>query len=222
MGSRLGGLKGRVAEFGEGVRNFGREVKAAWENSTSHEMTLGELATPDGMTMGGGVRLPDLGRPLKAIKLFMESRGNGNGGGSTLETSIESHNLRPNESPHYSVEFSAQLSEDLYPGRSENAHFADANRQLYEAIQGDTEFGAALESRYPGITEHVTPGPRGGYSRTPPTEQGLTWHHHPENAGVLELVPQAHHAAPGPVQTLLHPEQRGGMVNWGGGRRRRG
>jgi hypothetical protein len=47
---------------------------------------------------------------------------------------------------------------------------------------------------------------------------GLTWHHHPTRPGVLQLIPRAHHKAKGPVQKSLHPDGRGGMQNWGGGR----
>ncbi len=128
---------------------------------------------------------------------------------------------RPPTSPNYSVEFRAKISSRLYPGRSEHAHFADANRQLHEAFQGDPGFARAMEQRYPGITEHVSPGPRGGFNRSSPTDQGLVWHHHPDEAGVLELIPTAQHTAPGPVQGSLHPQGSGGMNTWGGGRQRR-
>jgi hypothetical protein len=49
----------------------------------------------------------------------------------------------------------------------------------------------------------------------PPTRQGLTWHHNSYEKWVMELIPRAHHSAPGPVQSNLHPNQQGGMKIWG-------
>ena len=126
---------------------------------------------------------------------------------------------RPADGPHYSVAYEANLERGVdYPGRSDRHHFSQSNRQLHEPIQGDPEFANAMESLYPGVSEHVAPGPRGGLLAEPP--QDLTWHHHPDREGVMQLVLREHRRAPGAVQELLHPNQRGGMENWGGGRSR--
>lgn len=105
----------------------------------------------------------------------------------------------------------------MYPGRSDRAHFQEANRQLHAALEADPAFADAMETMYPGIKSGVAPGPRGAHRRGPPTAD-TTWHHHPDREGVLQLMPRDQHRAPGPVQQSLHPDQRGGMQNWGGGR----
>jgi RHS repeat-associated protein len=124
---------------------------------------------------------------------------------------------RPVDSPHYSVEYEAQLGPNDYPGRSDRHHFAVANRQLHESFQQDPQFGQNLESRYPGITDRIQPGKRGAHPRIAP-HKDLTWHHEATRPGVMQLIPRAHHQAPGPVQGSLHPGGKGGMELWGGGR----
>lgn len=122
---------------------------------------------------------------------------------------------RPVSSPHYSVVNEVQLRPGTYTASDAN-HFRQANRQLYEMMQENPSLASSLESQYPGITSHVTPGPRGGVADTSPP--GLTWHHDPNIPGQLQLVPRIHHQAPGPVQNTLHPQQQGGREIWGGGR----
>jgi RHS repeat-associated protein len=143
-----------------------------------------------------------------------------------LTTSCTDPPPRPADSPAYSVAFEAELDPGHYPGRSENFHFSEGNRQLHQAFQSDPAFARAMEEMYPGIVDGVAPGPRGGFPRRGPIPgvdgdpPPLTWHHHPTREGVLQLIPYEHHRAPGPVQGSLHPDGRGGMENWGGGRRR--
>ena len=122
---------------------------------------------------------------------------------------------RPLTSPNYSVLMEAELKLGTYMASDAN-HFRQANSQLYQMIQGDTSLGTLFEAQYPGITDFVTPGPRGGFADTSPP--GLTWHHDPETPGNLQLVPRDQHQAPGPVQNSLHPNQQGGREIWGGGR----
>jgi RHS repeat-associated protein len=122
---------------------------------------------------------------------------------------------RPADSRLYSTVFEAQLRNGTLDA-SDASHFRQGNRQLHELLQQDQELAARLGQQYPGIAEHVTPGPRGGIADTAPP--GLTWHHHPTRPGVLQLVPRVEHRAPGAVQSALHPEGRGGRENWGGGR----
>ena len=128
---------------------------------------------------------------------------------------------RPSASPHYSVAYSGQLVEGRdFPGRSPATHFQESNRQLHEALSADPEYAASLEAQYPGIIAGVQPGARGAYPRRAPTSE-LTWHHNAWDDGRMELVPTAHHEAAGPVQRTLHPNRRGGMEVWGGGRKRK-
>ncbi|RZP74423.1 hypothetical protein D8T51_17095 [Vibrio vulnificus] len=124
---------------------------------------------------------------------------------------------RPLSSSQYSVVYEAKIDDKYYPGRSDKVHFQDANKKLHEAMLADSSFAKSMEDMYPGITEGVKPGPRGAYPRRAPVRD-LTWHHHPEKAGVMELVPLSQHQAPGVVQESLHPGGKGGMYNWGGGR----
>ncbi len=123
--------------------------------------------------------------------------------------------IRPADSPTYSVVLEADLKPGMFTA-SDAAHFRAANRQLHQFLQDSPELAAQLEQYYPGITAHVSPGPRGGVADTPPP--GLIWHHHPKTPGKLQLIPRDQHSAPGPVQHTLHPNQRGGRENWGGGR----
>ena len=122
---------------------------------------------------------------------------------------------RPSTSPYYSVVTDSTLRPGTFTASDAN-HFRQANRQLYEMMQADSTLAAELESEYPGITDHVTPGARGGFADTSPP--GLTWHHDPKTPGNLQLVPRNQHQAPGPVQDNLHPGQQGGRELWGGGR----
>jgi hypothetical protein len=122
--------------------------------------------------------------------------------------------LRPRHSSFYSVVMEAKLRPGTYTAADAN-HFRQANRQLHSFMQENPEFTKALEREFPGITTHVTPGPRGGVADTPPP--GLQWHHDPHLPGNLQLVPGPHHRAAGPVQQSLHPNQKGGREIWGGG-----
>jgi hypothetical protein len=123
---------------------------------------------------------------------------------------------RPAKSPFYSVVFEAKLRpKKHYPNVSRAKHFQEGNRQLHQTLKKDPALAKKMEELYPGINKWVEPGPRGAHSRQPP--KGLTWHHHPDRKGVLQLIPRAQHEAKGPIQQSLHPGKRGGMENWGGG-----
>jgi hypothetical protein len=128
-----------------------------------------------------------------------------------------SADARPLTSHRYSVATEVQLRPGIdFPGRSDRQHFSRANRDLHERMQADPQFAAMLEGLYPGLTQAVSPGARGAFRGVSPTSASLVWHHHPTRPGVLQLVPDAHHGAPGPVQQTLHPNGQGGMENWGG------
>ncbi len=120
----------------------------------------------------------------------------------------------------YSVAYEAKLPKDKYPGVSAAKHNQEANRQLHEQFVKDPKFAEGMEKLYPGITEGVKPGKRGAYPRKPPTKD-VTWHHEPNREGVMQLMPIEQHVAPGKIQSVLHPNGKGGMQNWGGGRKRK-
>lgn len=90
---------------------------------------------------------------------------------------------------------------------------------MYEAFQADPNFTRQMEELYPGINNGVAPGPRGAFSRTAPTGV-VTWHHSVQREGSLELVPFEQHTSGGFIQSILHPNGKGGMEIWGGGRKR--
>ena len=108
----------------------------------------------------------------------------------------------------------------MYPNVSDAKHFQEANKQLHEAFVKDPAFAQAMETLYLGIIDGVKPGPRGAYPRKPPTPD-VTWHHESNRVGILQLMPIVQRTASGPIQSVLHPNGRGGMQNWGGGRRRK-
>ena len=120
----------------------------------------------------------------------------------------------------YSVAYEVELPSDMYPGVSDARHFQEANRQLHEAFERNPQFAQAMETLYPGIIEGVKLGKRGAYPRTHPTKE-VTWHHEANRAGILQLMPINQHRAKGKIQSILHPNGKGGMENWGGGRKRK-
>jgi hypothetical protein len=122
---------------------------------------------------------------------------------------------RPADSPYYSVVAESQLKPEDYQ-KNDGRHNQEANRQLYDRMQADPGLANSLEKHYPGITKGVSPGPRGAFSRTSPTPH-LTWHHDPQRPGVLQLMSKEQHQAAGAIQQSLHPNQKGGRENWGGG-----
>jgi len=113
----------------------------------------------------------------------------------------------------------ARLANKQYYGKIQGpisklrwTHFQEANRQLYEVMEADTYFKQQVELLYPGITKEVQPGRRGAFSRTAPTSE-VTWHHEPNRSGIMQLVPTDQHRAKCSIQSILHPERKGGMEN---------
>ncbi|MFN7663810.1 MAG: RHS repeat-associated core domain-containing protein [Inhella sp.] len=129
---------------------------------------------------------------------------------------------RPAASEQYSVIMEAQLQQGVhFPGKVDYVHFQEANRQLHTVMSAGDDLAVSLERAYPGMMDFSAPGARGAFKGRTPAELGLTWHHHPINPGVLQLIPTVHHKASGAVQRTLHPGGKGGMENWGGGGRKR-
>ncbi|MBL7798022.1 MAG: RHS repeat protein, partial [Saprospiraceae bacterium] len=96
--------------------------------------------------------------------------------------------------------------------KSDAFHFRTANEALYKRMKKDPKLKAKLEKQYPGIYDHVKPGPRGGIKSTAPP--GTTWHHSPDSPGTLELVDRADHKT---NHSIYHPDGEGGRAVWGGG-----
>jgi RHS repeat-associated protein len=114
----------------------------------------------------------------------------------------------------YSVAFEARLPSSLWTA-SREAHFAAANKALYEAMSADPSFAAEMEEMIPGVTQGVAPGPRGAFKRSSPSVL-WTWHHAAE-PGVMQLVPAIQHETGGIWQTIFHAGGAGGFSIWGPG-----
>jgi hypothetical protein len=82
------------------------------------------------------------------------------------------------------------------------AHFKAANEALARDIKANPELGQMMKQM--GVEV-----PTAGKSPA-----GWTWHHVPDQPGVLQLVPRTQHQG-GPWQPLLHPGGVGGFKNWG-------
>ena len=118
----------------------------------------------------------------------------------------------------YEVGYEVRLQKGVdYPNVVDTKHFQQANKQLYDAFQADPKFAKAMEEVYPGINQGVMPGKRGAFPNGAPTRD-VTWHHNPYEEGLLQLVRRDQHRAGGFTQSIFHPEGKGGMEVWGGGR----
>lgn len=127
--------------------------------------------------------------------------------------------IRPTSSKYYSVLYRAKLRKGIdYPGFNDRVHFKEANKQLYNTMSSDEKSKRAYEEIFPGLYNSISPNKLGLFPSKPPTKQGLTWHHIYHEEGVLELIPRSHHRSSGTVQKNLHPNNKGGMKVWGGGR----
>ena len=139
---------------------------------------------------------------------FVDPSGLYNGDGTdgkpvrALNDYVSSHNHRLDPSEYTNT--------DKY-------HFSKANEAVHNRIQADPQYGQALESKYPGITKHVSPTRNGTFRGTSP--KGMTWHHATAaqsgaQNGWLHLVDHKDHAT---FHKIYHPDDIGGRNEWGGG-----
>ncbi|MEO7591496.1 MAG: HNH endonuclease [Byssovorax sp.] len=77
----------------------------------------------------------------------------------------------------------------------------------------DAEFAAALRQALGENFEGSILRSNGSIVASSPA--GWTWHHVPNQPGVLQLVPRIQHATGSAFQPLLHPNGVGGMYIWG-------
>jgi RHS repeat-associated protein len=121
----------------------------------------------------------------------------------------------------YRVFFEATLDRSLFL-ESDSVHFRESNRQLASAMRNDPSLRATLEAAYPSTVGLAERGLRDGMPIAPrqrgaiPTDApaGLTWHHHPEVPGLMQLVDSSDHNTRFPD---YHPDGVGGRNRWGGG-----
>jgi RHS repeat-associated protein len=110
----------------------------------------------------------------------------------------------------YSVAFEASLTEQGVG--TYGSHFADANEQLLKAM-ADPETANALRSTLGTDFEGSIVSQSGAVRGVSPSE--WSWHHVPDQPGLLQLVPRFQHAPGSAWQGLLHPGGVGGMSIWG-------
>jgi hypothetical protein len=110
----------------------------------------------------------------------------------------------------YSVAFETTIPKagtGRYP-----AHFAAANENLLRAMS-DPQLAQMLRQTLGPQFEGTILSPTGRVLGRSPA--GWTWHHVPNQPGVLQLVPIEQHAPGSSWQYLLHPNGEGGMSQWG-------
>nr|WP_281174046.1 RHS repeat-associated core domain-containing protein [Methylomicrobium agile] len=100
----------------------------------------------------------------------------------------------------YSVAFETTIAKQNVGTRA--SHFTQANEALLAAIKEDSVFAKSIDDL--GISI-------GRLDRSP---ANWSWHHVPDQPGVMQLVPRAQHQG-GPWQSLFHPGQIGGFKIWG-------
>ncbi|RFP15462.1 type IV secretion protein Rhs [Duganella sp. BJB488] len=94
---------------------------------------------------------------------------------------------------------------------SDDYHFSKANESVYQRLQTDPEFRRTLQTKYPGVIEHVQPSSTGNFSGDSPP--GMTWHH-ADKPGSLVLADRLDHRK---FAKIYHPDGTGGRNKWGGG-----
>ncbi|MBV8744512.1 MAG: HNH endonuclease [Xanthobacteraceae bacterium] len=114
------------------------------------------------------------------------------------------HNRR-----NYSVAAEVRLIEKPV-GTGRRGHIREANEDLLRRKESDPEYADLLQSL--GI--NLERNRWGGAPRRPP--KGWTWHHHPYEEGLMQLMPRSQHEAR-ELQAILHPFKygAGGFARWG-------
>lgn len=101
----------------------------------------------------------------------------------------------------YSVAFETTIAKAGIGTRA--SHFTDANKSLAAAMKSDSGFAKSMESLSVQVPARLGQSPA-----------GWSWHHVPNQPGVMQLVPRSQHQG-GPWQPLLHPDRVGGFKLWG-------
>jgi hypothetical protein len=117
---------------------------------------------------------------------------------------LTGHNRR-----NYSVAAEVRLLEKPV-GTGRRGHIREANEDLLRRKESDPEYADLLQQL--GI--NLERNRRGRAPGRPP--KGWTWHHHPFEDGLVQLMPRSQHEAR-ELQALLHPFKygAGGFARWG-------
>jgi hypothetical protein len=83
------------------------------------------------------------------------------------------------------------------------AHFTAANKALQAAIASDSSFARVMQQLGITVPQKLGQSPA-----------GWSWHHVPDQPGVMQLVPRGQHQGSA-WQHLLHPNGEGGFKIWG-------
>jgi len=94
---------------------------------------------------------------------------------------------------------------------TDREHFSMANESLYSRLHVDSAFKKELQTKYPGVVEHVQPMKNGSFRGSSP--KGMTWHHG-ESPGSLQLTDFNDHKS---YHKIYHQDGAGGRSKWGGG-----
>ncbi|VEI65395.1 RHS repeat-associated core domain-containing protein [Serratia rubidaea] len=159
-----------------------------------YEPEVGRFTTQDPIGLRGGLNLYQYApNPLGWIDPLGLYRGEGERGLGKYHV-FHDHTLQPSE---------YQLSDA--------EHFRRANESVYNRLQVDPDFKREMQTKYPGLVEHVQPNAKGKFSKYSPPD--MTWHHE-NRPGGLSLVDYNDHRS---YHKIYHPDGSGGRKKWGGG-----
>ncbi len=121
---------------------------------------------------------------------------------------IGSSSVEPNRR-NYSVAAEVRLKEKPV-GTGRRGHIREANENVLRRKESDPEYADLLQKL--GI--NLERNRWGDAPRTPP--KGWTWHHHPYEEGLVQLMPRTQHESR-LLQGVLHPFKygAGGFARWG-------
>lgn len=111
------------------------------------------------------------------------------------------HNCTCTKAVAYSVAFEAQIA--MKGAGTRGSHFTDANKTLKAEMAKDAKFAEMMEKLGVALPSRLDQSPA-----------GWSWHHVPDQPGLMQLVPRPQHQGSS-WQWLLHPGQQGGFKLWG-------
>ncbi|MBN6033096.1 HNH endonuclease [Pantoea ananatis] len=94
---------------------------------------------------------------------------------------------------------------------TDKEHFSRANESVYNRLQTDPEFKRELQTKYPGVVEHIQPMKNNKFRGSSP--KNMTWHHG-DSPRSLQLADFNDHKS---YHKIYHPDGTGGRNKWGGG-----
>ncbi|NIF24403.1 hypothetical protein F3J40_22785 [Pantoea sp. Acro-835] len=159
-----------------------------------YDPQVGRFTTPDPIGVLGGFNLyqyaPNPNGWIDPLELY---KGEGQRGLGKYHVFHE-HTLDPSE---YTM--------------TDKEHFSRANESVYKRLQTDAEFKREIQTKYPGVVDHVQPMRNGNFRGSSP--KGMTWHHG-DSPGSLQLADFNDHKS---YHKIYHPDGTGGRNKWGGG-----